>query len=142
MLDRMRAARGVVRSLRIYYGGRHRRAALDAIYSRFVTSGDLVFDIGAHVGDRVAAFRRLGARVVVAEPQPALATTLRLLYGRDREVTRRGGRRSGAAAGTLALQDQSRQPDGVDRVRRLRRRARTARPAGKARAGRARSRCR
>ncbi|MBV9968561.1 MAG: FkbM family methyltransferase [Xanthobacteraceae bacterium] len=86
MLDRMRAARGVVRSLRIYYGGRHRRAALDAIYRRFVGPGDLVFDIGGHVGDRVAAFRRLGARVVVAEPQPALATTLRLLFGRDPEV--------------------------------------------------------
>jgi FkbM family methyltransferase len=102
MLDRMRAARGVVRSLRIYYGGRHRRAALDAIYSRFVAPGDLVFDIGGHVGDRVAAFRRLGARVVVAEPQPALATTLRLLFGRDREVTVEEAA-VGRAAGTVGL---------------------------------------
>src|SRR6202035_4754052 len=36
---------------------------------------------------RVAAFRRLGARVIAVEPQPALATTLRLLYGRDKGVT-------------------------------------------------------
>ena len=35
----------------------------------------------------IAAFRRLGARVVAVEPQPALATTLRLLYGRDKAVT-------------------------------------------------------
>src|SRR6266853_5591040 len=86
MLDHVRAARGVIRSLRIYYGDRQRRGALDRHYGRFVAEGDLVFDIGSHVGDRVAAFRRLGARVIAVEPQPALATTLRLLYGRDRTV--------------------------------------------------------
>lgn len=87
MLERLRAARGVLRSLRIYYGDRSRRAALDRLYGRFVAPGDLVFDIGAHVGDRIAAFRRLGARVVALEPQSALARTLRLLYGRDSAVT-------------------------------------------------------
>ena len=86
MLDALRTARGVARSLRIYYGHRHRKAAMDALYRRFVRSGDLVFDVGAHVGDRVGAFRRLGARVVAVEPQPALARTLRLIYGRDRAV--------------------------------------------------------
>ena len=83
----LRAARGVLRSLRIYYGDRGRHAAMDRLYRRFVDPGDLVFDIGAHVGDRVGAFRRLGARVVAVEPQPLLATTLRWLYGRDRCVT-------------------------------------------------------
>jgi FkbM family methyltransferase len=87
MFDGVRAARGVIRSLRIYYGDRRRRGALDRHYARFVGSGDLVFDIGSHVGDRVAAFRRLGARVIAVEPQPALATTLRLFYGRDKAVT-------------------------------------------------------
>ncbi|SRR5579871_1951297 len=87
MFERVRAARGVIRSLRIYYGDRQRRGALDRHYARFVAEGDLVFDIGSHVGDRIAAFRRLGARVVAVEPQPALATTLRLLYGRDQAVT-------------------------------------------------------
>ena len=53
----------------------------------FVKPGDLVFDVGSHVGDRIAAFRRLGARVVACEPQPALVKTLRLIYGRDRNVT-------------------------------------------------------
>src|SRR5882724_9121755 len=86
MFERVRAARGVLRSLRIYYGDRRRRGALDRHYRRFVGSGDLVFDIGCHVGDRVAAFRRLGARVVAVEPQPALVRTLRLLYGRDSAV--------------------------------------------------------
>src|SRR5262245_30710904 len=84
--ERWRTLRGVLRSLRIYYGNRARRAAMDQLYGRFVTRGDLVFDVGAHVGDRVAAFRRLGARVVAVEPQPALVRTLKLLYSRDTAV--------------------------------------------------------
>ncbi len=56
---------------------------MDALYRRFVRPDDLVFDIGAHVGDRVAAFRRLGARVVALEPQPGPMRALRLLHGRD-----------------------------------------------------------
>ncbi|OLE70654.1 MAG: hypothetical protein AUI36_03605 [Cyanobacteria bacterium 13_1_40CM_2_61_4] len=38
------------------------------------------------MGDRIAVLRRLGARVVAVEPQPALVKTLKLLYGRDRAV--------------------------------------------------------
>jgi FkbM family methyltransferase len=86
LLRKLRTARGVLRSLRIYYGHRARSRAMDALHAQFVGRGDLVFDIGAHVGDRVAAFRRLGARVVAVEPQPALHRTLALLYGRDRNV--------------------------------------------------------
>jgi FkbM family methyltransferase len=55
---------------------------MDRLYGDLVRRGDLVFDIGAHVGDRVASFRRLGARVVAVEPQPALVKLLRLFYGR------------------------------------------------------------
>jgi FkbM family methyltransferase len=87
MLEPLRTARGLVRSLRIYYGDKERSTAMDRLYRRFVRPGDLVFDIGAHVGDRVAAFRRLQARVVAVEPQPALVRTLRLIYGRDPDVT-------------------------------------------------------
>src|SRR5262252_2022118 len=85
--DRWRTLRGVVRSLRIYYSDAARRAAMDRFYRNFIKPGDLVFDVGAHVGDRIGAFRRLGARVVAIEPQPALVRTLRLIYGRDRMVT-------------------------------------------------------
>jgi FkbM family methyltransferase len=87
MRETWRTVRGVLRSLRIYYGNGESRAAMDRLYRRFVKPGDLVFDIGAHVGDRVGAFRRLGARVVAVEPQPALIKTLRFLYGRDHAVT-------------------------------------------------------
>ena len=102
MFDGLRTVRGVLRSLRIYYGGRRGRAAMAGLYRHFVRPGDLVFDIGAHVGDRVAAFRRLGARVVAVEPQPALVKTLRLLYGRDPQVAIEAIA-LGCRSGTIAL---------------------------------------
>jgi FkbM family methyltransferase len=87
MLEGLKTARGIVRSLRIYYGHRDRAAAMDLLYGHFVQHGDLVFDVGAHVGDRIASFRRLGARVVAIEPQPALVKVLKLIYGRSADVT-------------------------------------------------------
>lgn len=83
----MTTARAIGRSLRIYYPP-GRAAALDAFHRRFLGPGELAFDIGAHVGDRTASFRRLGARVVAVEPQPRLARLMRLLFGRDPGVTR------------------------------------------------------
>lgn len=102
MFEGLRVARGVARSLWIYYGRRGHGAAMDRLYGQFVKPGDLVFDAGAHVGDRVAAFRRLKARVVAIEPQPALVRTLKLLYGRDRDVAIEPAA-LGAAAGTVEL---------------------------------------
>jgi len=86
MRDRLRTVGGVLRSLRIYYGSPRRRAAMLRLYAQFVQRGDLVFDIGAHVGDRTAVFRRLGARVVAVEPQPALLPVLKFFHGRDSAV--------------------------------------------------------
>jgi FkbM family methyltransferase len=97
-----RTIRGIVRSLRMYYGDSAHRAAMDRLYGEFVRSGDLVFDIGAHVGDRTACFRRLGARVVAVEPQPSLVRTLKILYGRDRGIAIEPVA-IGRDAGTLAL---------------------------------------
>jgi FkbM family methyltransferase len=82
----VKTARATVRSFRIYYGNRARAAAMDRLYRSFIQPGDLVVDVGAHVGDRVASFRRLGARVVAVEPQRAMARVLRLLYGYRRFV--------------------------------------------------------
>lgn len=73
----------LARSLRVYHGDAARNARMDAIYARFLRPGDLAFDIGAHVGDRVSSFRRLGARVVALEPQPGPARVIRLIHGRD-----------------------------------------------------------
>ena len=99
MLEKLRTAAGVMRSLGIYYGRKSHRTEKDRLYAQFVKKGDLVFDVGAHVGDRVACFRRLGARVVAIEPQPALAFALKMLYGGDRKVIierNAVGRRDGA----------------------------------------------
>ena len=78
---------GVARSVRIYYGSRQRMRDMTALYRRFIEPLDLVFDIGSHVGDRVAAFNRIGCRVVAVEPQPAAFRFLKTLYGRRRGIT-------------------------------------------------------
>ncbi|MFF5074741.1 FkbM family methyltransferase [Micromonospora olivasterospora] len=75
------------RSLDSYYGHPERDTAMDELYAQFVRAGDLVFDVGAHVGDRVGSFRRLGARVVAVEPQPLCVRALRALYVDDDRVT-------------------------------------------------------
>lgn len=91
---------GIARSLLLYHGlpGQHRR--LVRLYGEFLGPGDVGFDIGAHVGNRVRAWRRLGARVVAVEPQPDFVRILRLFFGRDRGVTivaKALGERAGAA---------------------------------------------
>lgn len=93
---------GVLRSLGIYYIDRRRHRAMDALYAQFTEPNDLVFDIGSHVGDRIASFRRLDCRVVAAEPQPPLAHLLKLLYGWRRDVTILQAA-VGASEGTLNL---------------------------------------
>ena len=79
-------AKAIGASLRTYYAP-GRAALLDAFHARFLSAGDLSFDIGTHVGDRTASFRRLGARVVAVEPQPRLARALRLIFRGDPGVT-------------------------------------------------------
>src|SRR5262245_22891944 len=75
------------RSLLIYYGHAPRDAAMDRLYARFLSAGELAFDIGSHVGDRVGSFRRLGARVVALEPQPLCAEAIRAIYADDADVS-------------------------------------------------------
>jgi FkbM family methyltransferase len=65
----------------MYYGVPLRNRALTRFYAQFVRPGDLCFDIGAHVGNRVRALARLGARVVALEPQPQCMRLLRRWYG-------------------------------------------------------------
>lgn len=78
---------GIGRSLAMYHGIPGRQRKMARLYGEFLGPGDVGFDIGAHVGSRVRAWRRLGVRVVAVEPQPDCLRVLRLLYGRDRDVT-------------------------------------------------------
>jgi FkbM family methyltransferase len=93
---------GITRSLVMYHGqpGRHRR--MTRFYREFLGPGDVGFDIGAHVGSRVRAWRRLGAQVVAVEPQPDCLRVLRVFFGRDRGVTI-VPQAIGARAGTARL---------------------------------------
>lgn len=103
------AMSGLRRSLDVYYGDPGRGAALDALYRRFLRPGDLAFDIGAHVGDRIGSFRRLGARVVAVEPQPLCARAIRRLYrGDDRVAVVEAA--CGAQTGTVRLHVNSANP--------------------------------
>ena len=78
---------GLARSLLIYYGkpGRTRRDR--RFYAQFIGPGALVFDIGAHVGNRVRVFLQLGADCVAVEPQPTFAALLQTLYDRRPNFT-------------------------------------------------------
>jgi FkbM family methyltransferase len=60
---------------------------LRRFYHPFIQPGDLCFDIGAHVGNRIRVWLALGARVVAVEPQPHLFKWLQRLYGRHPRVT-------------------------------------------------------
>lgn len=73
VVARLSTSFGLVRSLVVYYGQPWRRSALRRFYDTIVKPGDLVFDIGAHVGSRSRTLLNLGARVVAVEPQPAFA---------------------------------------------------------------------
>lgn len=100
---------GLARSLEVYYGDPARDAAMDALYARFVAPGALAFDIGSHVGDRIAAFRRLGARVVALEPQPDCAAVIRAIHGGDGAVALEEAA-CGAIPGRLTLKVNSANP--------------------------------
>ena len=96
---------GLRRSWIIYYllpfllaPWRYRR--MRRLYSRFIKPGDLVFDVGAHIGSRIAVFRDLGARVRAFEPQPACVSALSSWFGADEQVQLRRaalGEKSGTA---------------------------------------------
>jgi FkbM family methyltransferase len=86
MLTLLRSYYGLLRSLLIYYGIPLRGYRLTNFYSQFVAEGDLCFDIGAHVGNHLRAFLKLGAKVVAVEPQPDFIRLLKFLYGHNKNV--------------------------------------------------------
>lgn len=73
---------GLARSLLVYHAVPRRQRRMRRLYRQFAPAGSVVFDIGAHVGNRARAFAALGCRVIALEPQPDFARVLRLLFGR------------------------------------------------------------
>ncbi|GAI57662.1 unnamed protein product, partial [marine sediment metagenome] len=62
------------------------RRKLLRFYSQFVNEGDLCFDIGANIGNRIGVFLKLGATVVAVEPQNSCMRKLLKKYGNNNKV--------------------------------------------------------
>ena len=92
---------GLARSFFVYWRP-GRQPGLRRLYGRFVSEGDIVFDIGAHLGDRSVAFASLGATVIALEPQPQVARWLKRLVGRNARILLRT-EAVGASTGTARL---------------------------------------
>ena len=69
----------------MYYGNPLKLWRMRAFYAQFIQPGDLCFDVGAHVGNRLLVWSWLGARVVAVEPQELCLRFLRRWYGRARK---------------------------------------------------------
>jgi FkbM family methyltransferase len=107
--DRIIEELALARSIVIYHGDQAKNAAMDKLYARFVKRDGLVFDIGGHVGDRIASFIRLGARVVALEPQEGPAGVIERIFGADSNVTLVRAA-CAASEGRLTLRINSRNP--------------------------------
>lgn len=77
---------GLGRSILMYYGMPFHQRALRRFYRQFIRPGDLCFDVGAHVGNRVRAWSKLGARVVALEPQPQCMRLLQRWYAQQPNI--------------------------------------------------------
>ncbi len=86
-LNPMQRYIGLIRSLITYYGNPFNTRRLRRLYAQFLGSGDLYFDIGAHVGNRIWAALKMGSRVVAVEPNPQLMDFLQRWYGKNHSVT-------------------------------------------------------
>lgn len=65
-------------------GLKHKRML--RFYSEFINQGDLCFDIGAHIGERARCFIKLGAKVVLVEPQWVYYNKLLNQYHNDKNI--------------------------------------------------------
>ena len=88
--------------MRTYHLDRAHVTGLREMMRPAVRPGALVFDIGAHVGDRARVLSGLGARVVAVEPQPRLVRFLRCAFAANPRVTVVAAA-VGAREGTLDL---------------------------------------
>lgn len=86
-------------------------AAFERLCSHFVEPGDLVFDIGANIGENTALFASLGARVVAVEPLTQCAAAITADATRAESDVQLEQCAIGSCAGTLELAVCSRSLD-------------------------------
>jgi len=58
-----------------------------AHFKQIIAAGDLVFDVGANVGELTHVFSSLGARVIAIEPQPQCVQALKKRFEASENVT-------------------------------------------------------
>lgn len=95
MLDRIM---GIIAERREYWSIKADDLKRLNFYQTLVRSGNLVFDVGANLGNRTKTFAVLGATVVAIEPLPDLARRLkRLSFGchSSESLTTRGWKAQG-----------------------------------------------
>ncbi|RYY60600.1 MAG: FkbM family methyltransferase [Chitinophagaceae bacterium] len=61
-----------------------------AFYRTFLKEGQLVFDVGANMGNRVEIFLELGCKVVAVEPQPKCQSHLLKTFGNRINIVAEG----------------------------------------------------
>ncbi len=66
---------GFVSSL--MYGSQHE---YNNFLTKFVSTGELVFDVGAHIGDKTELYLQQHARVICIEPQPSCCDKIRTRF--------------------------------------------------------------
>jgi FkbM family methyltransferase len=59
-------------------------------YSQLISEGDIVFDVGANIGNRTQTFLTLGAKVIAIEPQNKCRTVLKLRFGKKIQIVPKG----------------------------------------------------
>lgn len=72
------------------------------LYSSFLSPGDLCFDIGANLGNRIRGFRQIGCKVIALEPQSLCHARLVTSFGTDPHVILRN-EAAGAEEGILEI---------------------------------------
>jgi FkbM family methyltransferase len=100
-------------------------AGFRRLYANFVNPGELVFDIGANIGENAALFAELGARVIAVEPLAmcaaaidAVATEANLDVRVEQCAIGRRGGTAELAVCSSALDVSSASPDWIERMRR------------------------
>ncbi len=87
VLGSARHLAGLFHSFLVYQCIPGRQARLRRLSDKFLKPGDLAIDVGAHLGNRVRAWRSMDVRVVAVEPQRSCAAVLANWFGTDSGVT-------------------------------------------------------
>ncbi len=75
----------VTRANAPYYNQFHHDEVI-SVLKQFIEPGELVFDVGANVGNKTKLYLELGARVVCFEPQNECIDLLKRKYGKNNNV--------------------------------------------------------